>query len=208
MVLSAPRLSTYLHATGQHPAKALELYLWNARVSASFMVPLQLCEIASRNGVVDTLELVHGPKWPWSPGFARSVPHHQRGYSPADDLRQTSRKYQSAGKVVADLKFAFWQHMFTAGQDNRLWLPHFATAFPGYDTSLSVPAARAAMHVDIDKVRSFRNRIAHHEPIFSRNLVTEYERVRQLVEWRRPTAAAWLDKVETVSALIAEKPIP
>lgn len=208
IVISAPRFATYLNAAAQDVDKALDLYRWNAQVSSSFFLPLQICEVAVRNGVAEAIEFVHPANWPWDPGFVRSVPKHKIGFSPANELSKVARTHRTTGKVVADLNFAFWQHMFTVGQDQRLWVPHFATAFPGYDKNLTIPLARAEMHTDIDKVRAFRNRIAHHEPIFSRNLVTEYERIRQLVEWRRPAAATWLDKVAMVADLIQRKPIP
>lgn len=37
-------------------------------------LPLQICEVAIRNAVVEAIELVHGPNWPWSRGFRRSLP--------------------------------------------------------------------------------------------------------------------------------------
>ena len=50
-VISAPRFATYLQAKQGHVDQALELYAWNMEVSAAFMVPLHLCEVAIRNAI-------------------------------------------------------------------------------------------------------------------------------------------------------------
>lgn len=206
-LISGPRFATFLAHTNGDRHKALEFYIWNVQLSAAFMVPLQLCEVAVRNGIVEAVEKVHGANWHNAAGFVRSLPYLNRpGYQPQDDLRVQAAKQPSAGKVVAELKFAFWQHLLTKGQDARLWLPHFAVCFPGYDTALSIKQARASMYHELERVRFFRNRIAHHEPIFTRNLVTDYERIRQLIEWRRPSVAVWMDANQTVQNLLQAQP--
>lgn len=205
-LISTPRFGTYLaHANGD-AHKALEFYMWNVQLSAAFMVPLQLCEVAVRNGAVEAIEKEYGANWHSSKGFSYTLPRLRTGYQPAADLQDQATRQPSAGKVVAELKFAFWQYIFTKGQDGRLWLPHFTTCFPGYDTTLAVKQARASMYHEVWQLRLFRNRIAHHEPIFTRNLVTDYERIRQLIEWRRPSVAAWMDANQTVTATLAARP--
>jgi len=207
-VISAPRFATYLQAKGNDLEQALSLYHWNLSVSSAFIVPLQLCEVAVRNGIVEVLEKVHGPNWPWSNGFLRSLPKPKRpkDYNPEDNLRAVASRQPTAGKVVADLNFAFWERLFTVGQEARLWLPHMRAAFPGVPSSTSIPLARAAAHGDLVAIRRLRNRIAHHEPIFSRNIAAEYARLHGVISWRSPVAAAWMDKVQGITALIPVKP--
>jgi hypothetical protein len=207
-VISAPRFATYLQAKGNDREQALNLYLWNLSVSAAFIVPLQVCEVAVRNGIVEVLEKVHGANWPWSNGFLRSLPKPKRpkDYNPEENLRAVASRQPTAGKVVADLNFAFWEKIFTVGQDARLWVPHMRTAFPGVSFSISIPQARAAAHRDLTSIRLLRNRIAHHEPIFARNIADEYARLHEVISWRSPVAAAWMDKIQGVTALIPLKP--
>lgn len=70
--LSPARISTYAAATHCHgpddPA-ALNLYLWNAQVSAAFLTPLHLCEVVLRNAVDDALAAKYGAAWPWASAF-------------------------------------------------------------------------------------------------------------------------------------------
>lgn len=207
-VISAPRFATYLQAKGNHKADALALYQWNLELSAAFMVPLQLCEVGVRNGVVEAVEKVHGATWPWSNGFIRSLPVPKKNwhYNPQRDLQSVASRMPTAGKVVAELKFAFWEKTFTVGQDARLWVPHMNAAFPGIPAGTPVPVARANAYAALIAVRELRNRIAHHEPIFTRNIADEYQRLHDVVRWRNPTAAAWMDGIQKVTALIPLRP--
>ena len=207
-VISSPRFATYLQATGNDRQRALALYEWNLALSTQFIVPLQLCEVAVRNRVAEAIEKVHSTTWPWSNGFLRSLPRPKRptDYNPEADLRTTAARQPTTGKVVAELKFAFWEKLFTAGQDGRIWLTHFRASFPGAPSGLAIPAARAAAHNDLKAIRLLRNRIAHHEPIFTRDIADEYRRMREMVAWRSPVAALWMDRTQGVTALIPSKP--
>jgi len=208
IVISAPRFATYLQACGNDHARALALYEWNLDISAAFIVPLQVLEVAVRNGVAEAIEAVHGPLWPRSNGFLRSLPQPRLAthYNPAQNLRGVSANQPTTGKVIAELNFAFWEQIFTAGQDNRIWLAHFRAAFPGAPAAIPIPVARATARNDLYTIRKLRNRIAHHEPIFTRNLTSDYDRIRELISWRNLTAAAWMDRKQGVTALIPLKP--
>ncbi len=207
-VISAPRFATYLQATQGHVEQALQLYAWNMEVSAAFMAPLHLCEVAIRNAAADAIEAVHGANWPWVNGFIRSLPVPRRptDYDPQRNLRHVAARQPTVGKVVSELNFAFWEKVFTQGQDSRIWNAHLRTVLPGTPAGLTVAQARAKVFLDLERIRKFRNRIAHHEPIFARNLPNDYASIRELVEYRRPEAANWLDKVERVTGLIAVRP--
>lgn len=207
-VISAPRFATYLQVRDNRAAPALALYQWNLEVSAAFIVPLHICEVGVRNGVTQALEAVHGPDWPWSSGFARSLPRPKAlwQYDPQDDLRRVAGRAITVGRVVAELKFAFWEKLFTRGQDARLWRPHFHTAFPGAPPAIPVAKAREQAFADLQAIRKFRNRIAHHEPIFARDLPADYTRLRQMIAWRNPAAATWLDRIERITALLRDRP--
>ena len=207
-VISAPRFATYLQATGNDRDRALALYEWNLFLSAAFIVPLHICEVAVRNGVAEALEKVHGATWPWSNGFLRSLPHPKRpiDYNPELDLRAVAARQPTTGKVVAELRFAFWEQLFTVGQDSRVWNTHFRTCFPGAPATLSIGQARATAHSDLKGIRLLRNRIAHHEPIFTRNLADDYQRIREMVSWRSQVTARWLDTKQHVTGLMPLKP--
>lgn len=76
-IISGPRFATYLRACGNDTASALRLYVWNAEVSAAFIVPLHICEVAVRNGVVEAIERVHGPTGRGPTASSEAYPHRR-----------------------------------------------------------------------------------------------------------------------------------
>lgn len=208
LVISAPRFATYLQAMGNDRDQALALYEWNLDLSSALIVPLQVCEVAVRNGIAEAIENVHGANWPWNNGFIRSLPRPKRqfDYNPASDLTRCAASFPTTGKIVAELKFAFWENIFTRGQDGRIWNSHFRTCFPGAPADQSIAQCRAIAYNDLRSVRRLRNRIAHHEPIFTRNMADEYQRIHDMIAWRSPVAAAWMDKKQSVLVLLPNKP--
>lgn len=209
-IISSPRFRTYLSATGGQRTKALKLYHWNLKVSSAFIIPLQICEVASRNGVVLALEHQYGQDWHNSERFLISLHNPKKVYSPKKDIMGTKanlikKRSLTAGKVVADLKFAFWESMLTARHDNRLWIPYFNLAFPH---ASNPPTGRKRANEALERVRRLRNRIAHHEPIFHRDLTTDYNTILCLIGWRDPVARQWAEKIQDVTNLLTEKPIP
>lgn len=207
-IISAPRFATYLQAMGNDREGALALYEWNLDVSSALIIPLQVCEVAVRNGIADATERVHGANWPRTNGFIRSLPRPkgQFHYNPAQDLQSCARNLPTTGKIIAELKFAFWENIFTAGQDGRIWNAHFRACFPGSPVAQTIAQCRAAAYADLRTIRRLRNRIAHHEPVFTRNLADDYQKIHDMIAWRSAVAAAWMDGKQTVLALLAAKP--
>jgi hypothetical protein len=111
------------------------------------------------------------------------------------------------GKVVAELKFVFWQKMFTTRHDKVIWIPQLRQAFPHAPQHTTVSALRSTIYNDVEVIRDVRNRIAHHEPIFSRDIGKEYETMHKLVSWRDPTTADWMQSIQHVSQILLRKPL-
>jgi hypothetical protein len=207
--LSAARLATYEAAaavTGDEDPAALTLYVWNAQVAAALLAPLHICEVVVRNAVSDALEIVYGKRWPWSPGFEQSLPASGIGYSPRKDL-QNVRGYQTTtGKVIPELKFVFWQKMFTSRYDKRLWKTHLKCVLPNVDPAKPISQSRQNIYDSLEEIRKLRNRIAHHEPIFTRNLTGDLQRIVDLIELRCKLTAAWMMSNQLASEIIARRP--
>lgn len=206
--LSAPRIGTYETATTGVPAlpAALALYAWNAQISAAMLVPLHICEVVIRNAVSDALTAEHGAQWPWAQALERSLPAPSRGFNPKEELRRARSGKPSTGQVIADLKFVFWQKMFTGRFDGRIWNPHLFVVLPNLDRSKSVQSLRKTIHDDLEVLRELRNRIAHHEPIFQRNLQLDLTKIEELIAFRCIDTAAWMLANQEVQTLITTKP--
>ncbi|MBD7917989.1 hypothetical protein H9657_06815 [Cellulomonas sp. Sa3CUA2] len=204
--LSRARSATYLRAAAQDQAAAVDLYGWNARVSAALILPAHFAEVSVRNAVDDALSSVYGERWPWSDGFYRTLPAPGgRVYKPRDDLAANRARYGTTGKVVADLKFVFWQTMFTARHDGRLWSRNIVRSFPNAG-QIDPKALRGRIYDDLEVVRRLRNRLAHHEPVFARDLADDLRRMLELVDLRCTATGVWLRDMEDVTALLRRRP--
>ncbi len=206
-VLSPPRYATYARACQNNTLNALRLYHWNAQISASFLFPLHIFEICVRNGAANAIESYYNNRWPWAQAFELSLPDPVRpNFSPRRELGYARRNQVSAGKVIADLKFAFWVSMYTSRHEGRLWTAHLNREFPNFPIGTSVSAARKKIHDAADQIRELRNRIAHHEPIFGRDLVGDYNAIFEIVSYKCASTAAWMNRSQHVSNLLTLRP--
>lgn len=202
--LSEPRFGTYLAAAGGDEHKAVALYGWNARVAAALMLPAHFAEVCTRNAASEAIERVYGPNWPWDSAFRATLPNPGGGYNQLRDLVNNADRQGSTGKVIAELKFVFWQKMFTARHDVRLWQPHITSIFP--NSTQGTAGVRTAVYADLEAIRRLRNRVAHHEPLLAANLTATLARMSQLVHLRSSATGAWVDAMDDAGALIALRP--
>jgi hypothetical protein len=79
-----------------------------------------------------------------------------------------------------------------------LWRPALRRAFP-HAASIS----RKNAHTPLNFLRTFRNRIAHHEPIFTRHLEKDYESILEVASWITPHKRAWIEAHSRVPELLA-----
>jgi hypothetical protein len=61
--ISPDRFKPYLHAAGYDEERALDLYLWNARLGEAFHMPIQAVEVALRNSINIALSAGYTPNW-------------------------------------------------------------------------------------------------------------------------------------------------
>lgn len=201
-------MSTFERMVQGDPAQSFALYQWNMRISSAFLLPLHVCEITVRNAVAEALTRQHGERWPWQPGWQSSLPGGgASGYNARDELRRAAAMCNSASSVVATLRFAFWQHMFTRRFDRSLWHPALHQILPGARSIGPVPLVRSGLHADLQQVRLLRNRIAHHEPVFTRDLEGELDILCRIVGLRCPHVAQWMRHVEQVTPLLLQCPV-
>lgn len=107
------------------------------------------------------------------------------------------------GKVIAELSFGFWRYLVAKRYQATAW-PALQKAFPLH------PDGSAAPRVDIDdrmqRIHVLRNRIAHHEPIFRRNVAHDYADMLTLVGWVSREASDWVEELSRVPTMLAQRP--
>lgn len=209
--LSEARFKRYEDAVlGRSGVSAACLYDWNANVASKLMLPAQYAEISIRNAANEALIAEFGEDWISSARFIQSLPNPSgRVFSPRKELLKVKDMLGSAsttGKVVAELKMAFWEKLFTRRHDSILWNNYLFMVFP-CAPSESVSSVRNDIRASIEQIRDIRNRIAHCEPIFHYDLAEELSVMLELIRWRSSSVHAWVSGMEEVTDLLAQRPI-
>lgn len=208
--LSRPRFQTYLHMAENDTVKGLKLYEWNLRLSSALMVPIAIAEVALRNAVDTALTSLYGTDWPWDPGFIKELPNPPGiRFNPRRELIGTATRHvasKRSGKVVADLKFVWWEKILRARHEGTIWNHKFHEVFPNAPSGLPLSASREILRSSVEDVREVRNRIAHHEPIIMRNVTEDLKQLRRIAGFVSPDIEEWLCTIENVTELAAERP--
>ena len=205
--LSPERIATYMAAAGGDRAKAMRLYTWNTAVSAAFYGPLQGLEVAVRNAMHRALGAKYGGTWYDNDACGFDAGTLNRIASAKDDLRRDGYAVDPP-HLVAALPFGFWVALLGRGgrsaalgapkrnYEMTLWRPCLYLAFP------HARSGRAQVHQPLDYLRTFRNRIAHHEPILTRHLEADYASILTVAGWVCPGMRDWIAHHSRVPALL------
>ena len=191
------RLDKYLVVSGGDLDRAFARYERNMRLSEAFYVPLQSLEIALRNHLNLHLSVVYGADW-LTTAVAPLDPHSRSMI--ADAVREIDG-IVTPGKIVAELKFAFWVGLVAPRYDATVWRASAHLAFRA-----SGARSRKQVHGRLNALRRFRNRIAHHEPIFHTDVARVHTEVLEAFEWMCAHTRAWTAHHSRVPAILA-KPI-
>jgi hypothetical protein len=184
--ISVERLGTYLSETEGNRKEALELYLKNAKISADFYLPLQSLEITLRNKL-HTVLCEHFKREDW---YDLPILNERGQKNVRDAKRAVKRLHQEVNPphVVAELSFGFWLSLLNKKYHQNLWIPSLNKAFP------NAKMKRADILRDLDHLRTFRNRIAHHEPVFKRHLKQDLDTTLTAISWMCRDTAEWTTK--------------
>lgn len=193
-------------AKGASQDDAVELYEWNAELASALLLPLHLFEVVLRNAVHEAITLTYREDWPWDIRFVTSVPRKVGLYSARWDLEKNSQAHSTTGKVIPELKFAFWEQMFQRRYDNAIWSPLLPTVFPHAPVTSGVPAAARAIRNDIEVVRRIRNRVAHHEPIFSQDIPKVIDAIHRVTAYRSDQVGDWVKNKHRVTTVQGNPP--
>jgi hypothetical protein len=202
-LFSAERLSTYLaHCEGDFAA-AVEMYRWNSAITSAFWEPIGHLEVALRNTLDDRLIARHhrlGRPGSWLDDPEEELSSRARlDIASARDRVRQKGKRASDGQTISELSFGFWRFLITK-KLTGLW-PDLATGFrDAPDRQLgTVEGPLARLHV-------FRNRLAHHQRVWSHAPEERYEDLLILAGYIDPALPAWIAATSKVPQTLSAKP--
>lgn len=182
--LSRDRLKKYLASTNNDLSAALALYERNMRLSEAFYTPLQCLEVCLRNKLNDRMSAAYGADW-FTNGNAPLNADARSAIAQADhDLRFVANL--TPGDLIAALGFGFWVSLLGPRYDHTLWRRCLNQAF-----RVGGARPRSVAHHRLNALRRFRNRVAHHEPIFHRPLAELHREIIEAIGWMCADTAAW-----------------
>lgn len=219
---SEARINRYSYAVGHSKRKAIRLYKANLKVAQAFHPLLGLLEVVLRNRLNEVLTTHFGdPDWiiNQKTGFMSDssliFTHKRTGRITTNDFlkREISKAEKrlrktglgiSSGKVLAEQTLGFWTDLFEVhhyrilkGTPIRIfnYLP------PGY--------GRKEIIEDLTRIRRFRNRINHNEPIcFKGNKIDfsestqVYKSILNILTWIDPAFIKFISDIDEVKKTI------
>jgi hypothetical protein len=127
-----------------------------------------------------------------------------------DAAKATSRRTPARPVVppdiVAALTLGFWAGLLGRGAgvpyETQFWQPASRKAFPHYG-----PARPGVLSTELTTIRLFRNRIAHHEPIFTRALLSDHEKIVRITSYISPDLAQYVSSHSRVEDVLNRRGI-
>jgi hypothetical protein len=197
--LGEARFRSYLNASESHHDRAVFLYNWNAEISAAFLEVIYHLEVLMRNAIdrqfpatdpAASLSILVPNVWLCDTTVLTDESRER--VNEAIGRLQRGNKRPTRGRVIASLSFGFWQALFSAVYED-LWRASLSRAFPNGN------GKRREIANLVGPILHFRNRIAHHEAIFSSDLGGQHARILKLagtIDAEAPTYIASLSRVE------------
>lgn len=199
--LSAARFAPFLNAAQGDHVRALDLYDWHAEVAAASFEAIHHFEVIVRNaidGVLGQGQPQEPLKETWLLDFDTLR---------ADGIKQViiaverleKGKPITRGRAVAGVPFGFWAGLFSKHYEN-LWRQRLRRAFPGGSVT------RGDLAGSMDRIRRFRNRVAHHDCLLGQDVAGRAGEMLRVVGWIDPEARAWFESRARVVELAAQTP--
>lgn len=203
--LSAERFTSYDRDAGGDSVASLRLYEWNMAASASCYATLQSVEIVLRNAIHQQLTRLHSARrlpGSWLDDPTRVLePRRLADIADAHRRVQRNRRSPTPDRLIAELPFGFWRLLLAAHYEETLWRPALHLAFPHLQ-----PRRRRNIAQPVSRLHQLRNRIAHHEPIHSRDLASDHADMLAVVAAVCPDTHAWVSRISTIAQTIAQRP--
>lgn len=207
LLLSTARLAPYVTACSGDQAAAIRLYTWNTAAASAFWPELHVLEIVMRNAMHDQLAArFRRDDWWQDPRTQLHRTMQAQLDDAGDKAARTARRDHRgvvAGDVVSALSFGFWSGLTGRGNglqyETRFWQPAIARAFPGFH------GKRSQLNRQLESVRLFRNRIAHHEPIFKRDLTADHASIVRLAGYIDHDATQYIAGLTRVPGVLARR---
>lgn len=206
LTLSQSRLTPYLVASGGDLAHALDLYSWNLRVAAAFFVDLGTVEVVLRNSIDNHLTArfqTSSVSEPWFKTIVFSTVGEAQVEKALKSVSQKPDVLQSHDDVISQLTLGFWKNLLAKRYQATLW-PTMKNAFLNDPNQLE--QKREMIFSVVEQMNFLRNRIAHHEPIFNRDLTKQHASMFEFLGSMSLETRLWAESISQTMSVISDRP--
>ncbi|WP_280343164.1 Abi family protein [Nocardia neocaledoniensis] len=183
---------------------SVDLYHWNAELSAAFFELIGHVEVLLRN-------VIHAKLEPHTSGGAwYDDPHYRFSTDSRREIDKAKRRAGSGGRpatpgrVVSQLTFGFWRYLLASNYKTTIW-PRVSPGFTGVPRH---ERKREELEAAAARVLALRNRVAHHEPIFDENSARHFADLVFIASYVDRDAVHWLWRISPIHQLMQSRPCP
>lgn len=186
--LSQDRLGPYRNRAQCPDAEVLANYLWNVALCEALYPALHGVEVGLRNAIHQgATDIFRSDRW-FEASYPGLDPREQVKLAEAKAELADQRKPETSGRIVAALSFGFWTTLLDLRYERVLWQGGLLrAAFPGVPRPIRT---RRDISARFQSIRKFRNRVFHHEPIWSNPLLAQrHTELWEALTWLSPEFA-------------------
>ena len=213
-LLSEPRLKAYGWGQAEE-SLVIARYKWNLALSEALYPSLSLLEIGLRNRIDNTLSNLHGSDWlqeschywiktPWMQSKGFPNPEQDAIFKAKQKLIRDNGGW-SHPKLVAELNFGFWTNLFKSHYHPTIWQSKEKPMRMVFPESPKISPKKA--YDALSRVRTLRNRIAHHEAIWNKpTLQEDYQTIFFLLSALNQSLEAMANDLDRFPLVWNDKP--
>ena len=176
-ILSIDRYLTFYNLANESDVKAFSLYKENIFLSHRFYTSLHIMEVCLRNKINGLFKECYGNDWV----MCKDLPFTNSQINILQQLKEKSLKEN----VVPLLQLGFWTAFF-GREYEEIWRHYLRSLFK------VEKVRRGDIGSALKKMRTLRNRIAHHEPIIHLDIKTYEDTCYWLIQMMSPITLQWL----------------
>ena len=158
---------------------------------------------ARRNAIAQQLRATFGPAWYDDATFLALDNTPRTG----DNINVSKNRITRAvparpiteGRIVAEMYLSFWVYLLRPALNRTLW-PALRSGFVRY-------THRKTLVGYLEPLIPFRNRVAHHEPIFDHRPQEMYDGLLRIADMLSEDLSAWIEHHARVRAVLADGPV-
>ena len=216
-VFSPERLAAYADPANPDPRETVARYIWQLALANAIQPLLHTLEVAFRNELARAAsKLTAGrtfrtdgiPSWLDATPTMLMERERAKVLAAKERMGGDPRRWTEA-RLIAKLDFGFWvalcrdSYADTRAGGPRLWPRALDLAFQKRPRTVTT---RAEVHHRFDRIRKFRNRVAHHQSVWNQDYLAQHGYILESLGWISPKLSDAMRQMSPAPAVFRAGP--